>query len=174
MAKSKSSKSKSKDEDKKKSKSKVKASAKPTIKKKAKAKSKDVPEIKVLKKPMTATEIVSKLADSIQDVKGFPEDNERLAKAVVKQLMDKYSAMMIGSLLPKGVGNFKLFGGMLNVKAVKKPARKIPAIKKGTMVKNPFNGGKEEPHKGRPASTKPAFTAVRILPMKKLKDLVND
>ncbi len=69
---------------------------------------------------------------------------------------------LIGRHIQKGaVGQFTL-PGLLKVKAVKKPARKA---RKG--VPNPFKPGETMNVPAKPASVK-----VRVLPLKKLKDMV--
>lgn len=87
----------------------------------------------------------------------------------VAKVLTSLESTIAGSLHTRGAGEF-LMPGMFKIVTKQIPARKVPAIKKGTMVKNPFNGGKEEPHKGRPASVKPASVRVKIRPLKKLKD----
>ena len=77
----------------------------------------------------------------------------------VKAVITSYLALAAGEL--KKSGKFKL-GGMLNMKLKKKPA---VAARKG--VKNPFT---KEPCVFK---AKPASKAVRVLAMKKLKELVN-
>lgn len=90
------------------------------------------------------------------------------AKKMAKSTLEMIVFMMQGSLHPKGYGEFTL-PGLLKIIAKKIKAKKMPAIKKGTLVFNPAKGEKV-PHPGRKAFVKPATVKVRIRPMKKLKE----
>lgn len=172
-------KSKSKDEDKKKakkssSKSSPKKSAKKTTSKKpAKRKAKEVEAVKAVKKAYTHSQIIEKLAEKVEGIHKHMEDQEALSKKIVKSVLENYANLVMGSIAPGGIGEIKILGGLMKVKTVKVKAKKMDAIKKGTMVMNPFLG-KEVPHAGRKAFTKPAFIKLKVLPMKKLKDQAND
>ena len=96
---------------------------------------------------LSATAAFSKVADSTE-----------LKPKQVKAVVASYLALAAGEL--KKTGKFKL-GGMLNMKLKKKPA---VAARKGV---NPFT---KEPCVFK---AKPASKAVRVLAMKKLKELVN-
>lgn len=88
-----------------------------------------------------------------------------------KAFMDYQTRVIAASIMKGGVGSIKMLGW--NFKGVPVPAKKMPAIKKGTMIKNPFNGGKEEPHKGRAAFTKPATMRVKAMALKAIKDMIS-
>jgi len=109
------------------------------------------PAMKAMKKVgatgLTASAAFSKVADS----------NELKPKQV-KSVVTSYLELAAGEL--KKNGKFKL-GGLLNMKLKKKPA---VAARKGV---NPFT---KEPCVFK---AKPASKTVRVLPMKKLKEMVN-
>lgn len=174
MASKKSSKTKSKTSTKKvvkkSSKGKSRSSSKTTAKKSSR-KTKEEP-IKAIKKTYSNAQVVEKIAEKLEGSFSELEDKDAVCKRIVKQVFDSYSRLVLGSIAPGGAGTIKLFG-LMNVKIVKVKAKKMPAIKKGTMVFNPFEG-KEVPHKGRKAFTKPAYNKVKILAMKRLKDAAND
>ena len=103
-----------------------------------------------IKKPMTKSQIVEDVSQST----GVPR---KQVGAVLDEL-----ALLVGRHIHKGgVGQFTL-PGLLKVKAVKKPAQKA---RKG--VPNPFRPGETMDVPAKPASVR-----VRILPLKKLKDMV--
>jgi hypothetical protein len=64
---------------------------------------------------------------------------------------------MLGSIHPKGLGEFTL-PGLLKV-----TLRKVPARKAGTLVRNPATGEMQ------PAAAKPASVRVKIRALSKLK-----
>ena len=78
----------------------------------------------------------------------------------MKAVVTSFPALVAGELKKSGKFKFKL-GGMLNMKLKKKPP---VAARKGV---NPFT---KEPCVFK---AKPASKAVRVLAMKKLKELVN-
>ena len=112
-------------------------------------KSKTVAPMKTMKAPsaLTASAVYSSAAEAV----GIKSTQ---VKAVVEQII-KIAADEL-----KKVGHFK-FGGILNLKLKSKPAQ--PA-RKGV---NPFT---KEPMVFK---AKPASKAVRVLAMKKLKEMVN-
>ena len=89
---------------------------------------------------------------------GKVAESAELKQGQVKAVVAAYLALAAAEL--KKNGAFKL-GGMLNMKLKKKPAR---AARKGV---NPFT---KEPCVFK---AKPASKTVRVLPMKKFKELVN-
>lgn len=74
---------------------------------------------------------------------------------------------ILASVAPKGAGVFQM-PGLFKVVTVKVAAKKMPAIKKGTPVRNPSTG-EMMPSKGRAAFTKPATVRTKIRPLAKLK-----
>ncbi len=98
---------------------------------------------------MTKTAIYSELADSTD-----------LSKKQVKAVFEELSDLIERHLRKRGAGTFTL-PGLLKIKTVKKPARKA---RKG--VPNPFRPGEL-----MDVAAKPATTKVKILALKKLKDM---
>ncbi|MCB1675202.1 MAG: HU family DNA-binding protein [Halioglobus sp.] len=99
-----------------------------------------------IKEKMTKSQIVASLADSTG-----------LSKKEVGSVMDELHNLMERSIRKRAVGEFTI-PGILKITTVKKPARKA---RKGI---NPFTG-EETTFKAKPAST-----AVKIRPLKKLKE----
>lgn len=100
-----------------------------------------------VKERMNKTQILAALSESTG-----------LNKKDVGAVIDGLGDIIDRHISKKGVGEFVL-PGLLKIKTVKKPAQKA---RKG---KNPFTG-EEQMFKAKPASTR-----VRILPLKKLKDM---
>jgi len=99
-----------------------------------------------IREKMTKSQIVTSLADSTG-----------LTKKEVGAVMDELHTLMERSIKKRSVGEFTI-PGILKVTTVKKPARKA---RKGI---NPFTG-EETMFKAKPAST-----AVKVRPLKKLKE----
>lgn len=132
---------------------KKKTPAKKTVaKKKAPTKAKAVPAKKkkatAIKEPMTKTQLVTELSE-----------NTELSKKEVQTVLDELANIIDRHVTKRGAGQFTL-PGMLKVKVVRKPATKA---RKGI---NPFTG-EETVFKA-----KPARNVVKILPLKKMKDMV--
>jgi nucleoid DNA-binding protein len=119
-----------------------KAPARRKVAKKAPAK-KAAPAIKT---KMTKSQIVASLSDSTE-----------LSKKEVNAVLDGLAELMERSIKPRSAGEFTL-PGIMKVTTVKKPARKA---RKGI---NPFTG-EETMFKAKPASI-----AVKVRPLKKLKE----
>jgi nucleoid DNA-binding protein len=83
-----------------------------------------------------------------------------LPRKDVISVLDGLSDIIEGHVKKRSCGNFTL-PGLLKIKTVKKPARKA---QKG--VPNPFRPGET-----MDVAAKPASTVVKILPLKKLKDM---
>ena len=130
------------------------ASKKSTVKKKTpvKAKAKATPVKKkkatAVKDPMTKTQLLTELAE-----------NTELSKKEVSAVLEELANIIDRHVTKRGAGQFTL-PGMLKVKVVRKPATKA---RKGI---NPFTG-EETVFKA-----KPARNVVKILPLKKMKDMV--
>ncbi len=118
--------------------------AKKKVKKKAAAKKK----VAAVKKPPTKSEILAKIS----------EDTE-LTRKEVTAVLESLSGLIESNLKPRGPGVFNM-PGLFKIKVIKKKAR--PA-RKGI---NPFTG-EETVFKAKPASK-----AVKILPLKALKEMV--
>ena len=99
---------------------------------------------------MTKTQMLSEIAESTD-----------LSKKQVGSVFDALETV-IERHIKKGAVGFCTVPGMMKIKTVKKPAQKA---KKN--VPNPFRPGELMDVKAKPASTR-----VKILPLKKLKDMV--
>ncbi len=98
---------------------------------------------------MTKSQIFSEIAD-----------NTGLAKKEVAAVFDELGTIVERHVRKRAVGQFTL-PGLLKIKTVKKPAR--PAQKN---VPNPFRPGET-----MDVAAKPASTRIKVLPLKKLKDM---
>jgi nucleoid DNA-binding protein len=133
---------------KKKAPAKKKAAAKkaPARKKVAAKKAAPAKKVTALKDKMTKSQIVASLADSTD-----------LSKKQVNAVLDELNTLIERSIKKRSVGEFTI-PGVMKITTVKKPARKA---RKGI---NPFTG-EETMFKAKPASI-----AVKIRPLKKLKE----
>ena len=124
-----------------------KAAAKKAPAKKAPAK---VPaKVKAISEKMTKTQIVGTIAD-----------NTGLSKKQVSDVMQQLENLIEGSIKKRGAGEFTI-PGLMKVTTVRKPAVRA---RKGI---NPFTG-EETMFKAKPVST-----AVKIRPLKKMKEFAN-
>jgi nucleoid DNA-binding protein len=114
--------------------------------KKAVAKAAPAKKVTALQTKMTKSQIVASLAESTG-----------LTKKQVSSVMDEYDTLVQRSIKKRSVGEFTM-PGMLKITTVSKPARKA---RKGI---NPFTG-EETMFKAKPASI-----AVKVRPLKKLKE----
>ncbi len=122
---------------------KKKAPARKKVAKKAAPVKKAAP---ALKDKMTKSQIVGSIADSTG-----------LSKKQVGSVMEELETLMERSIKKRAVGEFTV-PGLMKITTVKKPARKA---RKGI---NPFTG-EETMFKAKPASI-----AVKVRPLKKLKE----
>ncbi|MDZ7783771.1 MAG: HU family DNA-binding protein [Halioglobus sp.] len=99
-----------------------------------------------IREKLTKSQIVSNIAEGTG-----------LTKKEVSAVMDEYHSLIERSIKKRAVGEFTV-PGIMKITTVKKPARKA---RKGI---NPFTG-EEQMFKAKPAST-----AVKIRPLKKLKE----
>lgn len=133
-----------------------KASAKKAPAKKAPAKkaaaAKAAPA-KAPKKPATVKERYSKTQILTQIA-----ENTELSKKQVQSVLDELNDIIEAHVKKRGVGEF-VMPGLLKIVTVKKPARKA---RKGI---NPFTGEETT------FAAKPASTAIKIRPLKKLKEM---
>lgn len=120
-----------------------KAPAKKAAPKAAPAKKKAAP---LIKEKMTKTQIVASLAESTD-----------LTKKQVNDVLGELESLVERSIKKRAVGEFTL-PGMFKITTVKKPARKA---RKGI---NPFTGEETT------FAAKPASVAVKVRPLKKMKD----
>ena len=103
-----------------------------------------------LKEVMTKTQLLEQLAE-----------NTGLSKKDVAAVLDELGVAIERHIKKRAIGTFAL-PGLLKIKTVRKPARKA---QKG--VPNPFRPGET-----MDIAAKPASTQVKVLPLKKLKDMV--
>ena len=102
--------------------------------------------VKAIKDKMTKTQIMASIADSTG-----------LTKKQVGDVLAELEILIEGSIKKRGVGEFTL-PGLMKITTVKKPAVKA---RKGI---NPFTG-EETMFKAKPASV-----AVKVRPLKKMKE----
>lgn len=102
-----------------------------------------------IKTKMTKSQILASIADSTG-----------LTKKQVGSVLDEMDSLIERSIKKRGIGEFTV-PGMLKVTTVKKPARKA---RKGI---NPFTG-EETMFKAKPASI-----AVKVRPLKKMKEFAS-
>ncbi|MCB1688609.1 MAG: HU family DNA-binding protein [Halioglobus sp.] len=114
--------------------------------KKAAVKAAPAKKVTAIQTKMTKSQIVASLAESTG-----------LTKKQVSSVMDEYDTLVHRSIKKRSVGEFTV-PGMLKITTVSKPARKA---RKGI---NPFTG-EETMFKAKPASI-----AVKVRPLKKLKE----
>ncbi len=105
---------------------------------------------KAAKKPLTKTEILTNVAAATG-----------LTKKEIASVLDALAGEIKKSLAPRGPGAFAL-PGLLKIEKKKVPAR--PA-KKG--VPNPFKPGEL-----MDVAARPAYSKVKVRPLKTLKDMV--
>lgn len=87
-------------------------------------------------------------------------DNTGLTRKEVASVLEELGVVIERHIKKRSVGEFTL-PGLLKIKTVKKPAQKARK-----NVPNPFRPGETMDVAAKPASTK-----VRVLPLKKLKDM---
>lgn len=129
-----------------------KAPAKKAPAKKAPVKKAAAPAKKLtaVKEKFTKTQILNEIAE-----------NTELSKKDVTKVLEELSDVIERHVKKRSVGEFTL-PGLLKIKTVKKPAQKARK-----NVPNPFRPGELMDVAAKPASTK-----VKVLPLKKLKDMV--
>ena len=125
-----------------------KAAAKPKAKARTKTKAapKAAKRAPAVKEKMTKTQMLSAIAE-----------NSGVSKKDVTAVLNELESLIERSVGKRAVGEFTL-PGLLKITTVKKPARKA---RKGI---NPFTG-EQTTFKAKPASI-----AVKVRPLKKLKD----
>jgi nucleoid DNA-binding protein len=134
------------------------ATKKAAAKKKAPAKKAPAKKKAVAKKaaaPKKGTPIAEKLTKS--QIVASIADSTALSKKQIGAVMDELHTLIERSIKKRGAGEFTI-PGILKISTVNKPARKA---RKGI---NPFTG-EETVFKAKPASI-----AVKIRPLKKLKE----
>jgi nucleoid DNA-binding protein len=109
-----------------------------------------VKKLTALKEKFTKTQLVNELVEKTE-----------LSKKEVASVLDELGDIIERHVKKRAVGEFTL-PGLLKIKTVKKPAQKARK-----NVPNPFKPGETMDVAAKPASTK-----VKVLPLKKLKDMV--
>ena len=107
-------------------------------------------KLTALKDKFTKTQLVNELVEKTE-----------LSKKEVNSVLDELGDIIERHVKKRAVGEFTL-PGLLKIKTVKKPAQKARK-----NVPNPFKPGELMDVAAKPASTK-----VKVLPLKKLKDMV--
>jgi len=105
--------------------------------------------VKAVKDKYTKTQILTEIAEQTQ-----------LSRKQVGNVFDALEGIIHGHIKKNGCGEFTL-PGLLKIKT-----RKIPARKAKKNVPNPFRPGEL-----MDVAAKPATTRVKILPLKKVKDM---
>ncbi len=104
------------------------------------------PKLQPVKEALTKSALINHIAET-----------NGLTRAAAKGVFETIENVMLGSIHPKGVGEFTLPG------ILKVSLRKVPARKAGTMIRNPSTGEMV------PGAAKPASVRVKIRPLAKLK-----
>lgn len=127
-----------------------KAPAKKAVAKKA-APAAAPKKIKAIKEPMTKTAMMASIAEETG-----------LAKKDVAAVIDSLSGI-IEAHIKKGAAGTCTVPGLMKIKTIRKPAQKARK-----NVPNPFKPGEL-----MDVAAKPARTVVKVLPLKKLKDMAS-
>lgn len=104
------------------------------------------PKLQPVKEALTKTALVNLIAE-----------RNGVTRDVAKGVLATIESVMMGSIHPRGVGEFT-FPGVLKISL-----RKVPARKAGTLIRNPSTGEMV------PGAAKPASVRVKIRPLSKLK-----
>ncbi|MDF1764154.1 MAG: HU family DNA-binding protein [Oleibacter sp.] len=117
----------------------------------AKTAAKPAPERKItaLQNKLTKTQMLAEIAE-----------NTGLNRKDVNAVLEELNVLIERHIKKRSVGEFTL-PGLLKIKTIKKPATKARK-----NVPNPFRPGETMDVAAKPASTK-----LRVLPLKKLKDM---
>ena len=118
-------------------------------KKKGKKKTASTATIKAIKDRYTKTQILNQISEETE-----------LSRKQVASVFEALEPMIHGHIKKTGCGEFTL-PGLLKIKT-----RKIPARKAKKNVPNPFRPGEM-----MDVAAKPATIRVKILPLKKVKDM---
>ena len=102
-------------------------------------------------KPVTSARVIKQILTKSALINLIAEQNDLPRKTAVG-VFNTLESVMLGSLHPRGVGEFTL-PGLLKI-----TLRKVPARKAGTLIRNPATG-----------AAKPASVRVKIRALSKLK-----
>lgn len=108
------------------------------------------------KQPTSKTKPMKEALTKSALVNLIAEENE-VTRDVARGVLATLESVMMGSIHPRGVGEFTLPG------VLKISLRKVPARKAGTLIRNPSTGEMV------PGAAKPASVRVKIRPLAKLK-----
>lgn len=108
-----------------------------------------VKKLTAVREKFTKTQLINELVDKTE-----------LSKKEVASVLDELGDIIERHVKKRAVGEFTL-PGLLKIKTVKKPAQKARK-----NVPNPFKPGELMDVAAKPASTK-----IKVLPLKKLKDM---
>jgi nucleoid DNA-binding protein len=108
-------------------------------------------------KPATGKTTPVKEALSKSALVSLIAEQNGVTRDVAKGALATIESAMMGSIHPRGVGEFTLPG------VFKISLRKVPARKAGTLVRNPSTGEMV------PGAAKPASVRVKVRPLSKLK-----
>lgn len=89
---------------------------------------------------------------------GLIAEQNEVSRKVATGMFDTLINTMMGSIHPKGIGEFTLPG------VLKVSLRKVPARKAGTLIRNPATGEMMK------AEAKPASVRVKVRALSKLKN----
>ena len=107
-------------------------------------------------KPVTSAPVIKQTLTKSALINLIAEQNDIPRKTAIG-VFNTLESVMLGSLHPRGVGEFTL-PGLLKI-----TLRKVPARKAGTLIRNPATG---EMMKG---AAKPASVRVKVRALSKLK-----
>ena len=109
------------------------------------------PAVKAIKEPMNKTETMNAISDKTG-----------LTKKQVNAVFDALGDLIQGHIKKGAAGTFTV-PGLMKVKTVRKPAQKARK-----NVPNPFRPGEV-----MDVAAKPARTVVKVLPLKRMKEMAN-
>ena len=116
---------------------------------------------KQVSKPETSIRAIKETLTKSALINLLSEQNDSPRKTAVG-IFNTLEAVMLGSIRPRGVGEFTL-PGLLKI-----TLRKVPARKAGTLVRNPATGEMMK------SAAKPASVRVKIRALSKLKTAATD
>lgn len=128
----------------------VKKTVKKTVKKAVKATAAAPKPLKAIKEPMTKTQLMMTIAERTD-----------VSKKDVAAVFDCLADVVAAHIGKRGAGSFTMPGLMKVV------TQRVPARKAKKNVPNPFRPGET-----MDVAARPAFTKVKVRPLKKLKDMV--
>lgn len=88
---------------------------------------------------------------------GLIAEQNEVSRKVASGMLETLQSTMLGSIHPKGAGEFTLPG------ILKVTLRKVPARKEGTLIRNPATGEMMK------APAKPASVRVKVRALSKMK-----